>query len=278
MENNKGSSKKLKLFASSFWKNFSFLWLIALLGLLAFATALYSYWDRFHQKGIGLSTNTNTWGVFGDYIGGVMNPILSFFALIALLETIRIQRIELEATREELKQNRQVAKDQLTHFQQIEERESIETYIRLNEQKINDELQKHIVFLGNAQKLKYVVGPDKDHELYSQFSSSEDPNKTNGFDSIFTSLVNIFERLNSPSLPYYLVDLYAYKYHDLYYDLQSIGFEYGKNMLYFYDDLMSKTEWRLKIEKEEHEAFLKKMKDIGFDSGSGVGPIKNKEK
>lgn len=31
------------------------------------------------------------WGQFGDYFGGVLNPILSFFAFVALLVTLRVQ-------------------------------------------------------------------------------------------------------------------------------------------------------------------------------------------
>ena len=31
------------------------------------------------------------WGQFGDYVGGTLNPALSFLALIALLYTIKLQ-------------------------------------------------------------------------------------------------------------------------------------------------------------------------------------------
>lgn len=36
------------------------------------------------------------WGQFGDYFGGVLNPILSFFAFIALLVTLRTQFVANE--------------------------------------------------------------------------------------------------------------------------------------------------------------------------------------
>lgn len=38
------------------------------------------------------------WGQFGDYFGGVLNPILSFFAFIALLVTLRTQFVANEAS------------------------------------------------------------------------------------------------------------------------------------------------------------------------------------
>ncbi|MBP5958552.1 hypothetical protein ICA16_23035 [Pseudomonas anatoliensis] len=41
-------------------------------------------------------------GVFGDFFGGVTNPILTFFAFVGLLITITIQRVELKESRAEL--------------------------------------------------------------------------------------------------------------------------------------------------------------------------------
>ncbi len=49
-----------------------------------------------------LSDNQTIWGQFGDYFGGVLNPILSFFALIALLFTIKLQSEQLKKSSEEL--------------------------------------------------------------------------------------------------------------------------------------------------------------------------------
>ena len=57
--------------------------------------------DNFLAK---LSNDPATWGTFGDYLGGTLNPIISFLALIGLLYTIHQQAQEMQATREELKQ------------------------------------------------------------------------------------------------------------------------------------------------------------------------------
>lgn len=43
------------------------------------------------------------WGQFGDYFGGVLNPILSFIAIIVLLITIRLQSKELKNSTKQLK-------------------------------------------------------------------------------------------------------------------------------------------------------------------------------
>ena len=57
--------------------------------------------DNFLAK---LSNDPATWGTFGDYLGGTLNPIISFLALIGLLYTIHQQAQEMQATRKELKQ------------------------------------------------------------------------------------------------------------------------------------------------------------------------------
>lgn len=66
-----------------------------------------------------LSLNADRWGQFGDYVGGTLNPILSFLALLSLCLTLAVQgrqlriseeqlsfsRQELEATRQELQKS-----------------------------------------------------------------------------------------------------------------------------------------------------------------------------
>ncbi len=41
-----------------------------------------------------ISTSQEEWAQFGDYFGGILNPLLSFFALLALLATIQSQQKE----------------------------------------------------------------------------------------------------------------------------------------------------------------------------------------
>jgi uncharacterized membrane protein len=48
----------------------------------------------------------DVWGQFGDFMGGTLNPILSFLALLALLLTIVMQSYELRLTRQEMELSR----------------------------------------------------------------------------------------------------------------------------------------------------------------------------
>jgi hypothetical protein len=52
----------------------------------------------FSTFGFTLGDDKGDWGTFGDFIGGTLNPILSFFGFIALLYTVRMQRKQLDDT------------------------------------------------------------------------------------------------------------------------------------------------------------------------------------
>lgn len=51
-------------------------------------------------------------GEFGDFFGGVVNPVLTFLTFMGLLMTIVIQRVELKETRDELKRSADALTDQ----------------------------------------------------------------------------------------------------------------------------------------------------------------------
>ena len=46
----------------------------------------------------GISTKNEDWGTFGDYIGGVINPLIAACALYLISETYKLQKLELKKT------------------------------------------------------------------------------------------------------------------------------------------------------------------------------------
>ncbi|WBJ42267.1 hypothetical protein PALA42_03963 [Pseudomonas aeruginosa] len=60
----------------------------AIYPLVIIALVVVKYISKFGSE---LSSNQEVWGQFGDYFGGVLNPILSFFAFAALLYTVHLQ-------------------------------------------------------------------------------------------------------------------------------------------------------------------------------------------
>ncbi len=56
-----------------------------------------------------LSSKGSTWAQFGDYFGGVLNPVVGLAALIALLWTLKLQREELKTSIDELRKTAEAA-------------------------------------------------------------------------------------------------------------------------------------------------------------------------
>ncbi|WP_156152796.1 MULTISPECIES: hypothetical protein [Pseudomonas] len=71
-----------------------------------------------------LSGKTEHWGQFGDYLGGTLNPFLSFITIIILIATLKSQKEELatskedlELTRIELRKTAEAATNQALHLE-----------------------------------------------------------------------------------------------------------------------------------------------------------------
>ena len=79
--------------------------LIALMLLLAFI----------FKFGFTPSEDQGAWGQFGDFVGGILNPLFSIIGLLALLYTIVLQSDELRRSTKELKSSARALKRQNRH-------------------------------------------------------------------------------------------------------------------------------------------------------------------
>ena len=117
------------------------LWILGGIAVAAFIFVLERYINNF--KTFPIANDSATWGTFGDYLGGTLNPIISFLALIGLLYTIHQQAQEMQATREELEQaaEQQRRQSEIFNLQQFES-----TFFSLLEQhnKIIETLVKNV--------------------------------------------------------------------------------------------------------------------------------------
>ena len=78
-----------------------------LLPAIAGCIALFLLILYFASFAHGLSSDREAWGQFGDYIGGTLNPVLSFLALIAIVLTYAMQARQLELAQEEVQHSRE---------------------------------------------------------------------------------------------------------------------------------------------------------------------------
>lgn len=56
------------------------------------------WWKVFQN----LSADTGNWGTFGDYVGGILNPVIAAFAFYLIRETYKLQKRELKLSTDAL--------------------------------------------------------------------------------------------------------------------------------------------------------------------------------
>jgi hypothetical protein len=72
---------------------------LPIVAVVCIIVSLYFYVSTFPGA---LLAEHDKWGQFGDYIGGILNPVFGFFGLIALLATLALQSEELKLSTIEL--------------------------------------------------------------------------------------------------------------------------------------------------------------------------------
>lgn len=73
-------------------------------GALAIAMVCYTGWFWIFLKG-KLSSDPAVWGQFGDFFNGVSTPVITFFALMWLIQSVQLQKTEMAKTSEALEKS-----------------------------------------------------------------------------------------------------------------------------------------------------------------------------
>jgi hypothetical protein len=87
-------------------KAMSFKWLFAVLVSISLSLLAFYYFNFGYQLEMGFG-NQADFGAFGDFLGGVLNPILGFATVGLLIWSLKMQRNELTLSRQELSLTRQ---------------------------------------------------------------------------------------------------------------------------------------------------------------------------
>ncbi len=77
-----------------------------------FQVALYAATIVFLVNLLSLFSNTTSFGTWGDFFGGVLNPILTFLTFMGLLITIILQQTELKQNRQEFQGQKEALENQ----------------------------------------------------------------------------------------------------------------------------------------------------------------------
>ena len=84
--------------------------------------AVYAIW--FNLNGASLSTDPAHWAEFGDYVGGILNPIFGFVTVVMLLHTLLQQQKSLLLSQRELELSREELT--LTRYELEDSRKALE--------------------------------------------------------------------------------------------------------------------------------------------------------
>jgi hypothetical protein len=82
-------------------KGISFKWLFVVLGSISLSLIAFYYFNFGYRLEMGFG-NQADFGAFGDFLGGVLNPILGFATVGLLIWSLKMQRDELSLSRQEL--------------------------------------------------------------------------------------------------------------------------------------------------------------------------------
>lgn len=89
-------------------------WLVAIV-LTALVIAVILLLRFVVTFGLTPSDKQESWGQFGDFVGGILNPLFSIIGLVALLYTIKLQSKEMRNSTKELKSSAKALKKQNKH-------------------------------------------------------------------------------------------------------------------------------------------------------------------
>ncbi len=87
-------------------KEYKFLFISGIL----LVSVISAYFFQFSFEGIG---SQGIWGQFGDFMGGVLNPLLSFIVIWILVEDLKLTRIEIKNSLDEQKNATEAMKAQV---------------------------------------------------------------------------------------------------------------------------------------------------------------------
>jgi hypothetical protein len=121
---------------------------------------LHLFWrpsNKSHAAGLG---------TFGDFIGGITNPIISLFALLAVLLTLMVQSKQLEATREELDRTREAAEAQAANLKKEAKKSDIYRTLQVLENRL-EKLYREPIYFPSEGRLE-------EWELYLLLSHATD--------------------------------------------------------------------------------------------------------
>jgi len=129
---------------------------------LILAVLIATYFTFFHDG----EMSQDSFAQFGDYFGGILNPLLSFLAVLLLLFSIRLQSKELSATRKELEETKDIHSDNVKLQESLFALQVITTEIKEVDFRISKVMKL-------TTEMNYGVGPKVKRHLNKAYALTE---------------------------------------------------------------------------------------------------------
>lgn len=112
--------------------------LLIIVGTVAGLVLLVPVISYVSMHGYHLSDSQELWAQFGDFFGGLLNPVYALLAFLALLYTISLQSAELRQATKEFRRSADSMQKQLDHYEDAAKKEDLYRIIK----DIDDDLEK----------------------------------------------------------------------------------------------------------------------------------------
>lgn len=139
---------------------------------------IYHYFNTFDG---GLPENRDKWGVFGDYVGGTLNPVLAFLSFLALLFTIALQSRELKISNEtlketqlEVKQSRKIAQKQSNFYKSESDKADLLRAIESVHNEIKELFLRKVKFCPDGNDLGWFFSNSAPSESFRVIPNNGD--------------------------------------------------------------------------------------------------------
>lgn len=173
-------------------------WRISIAAFASGVLIFYCYIFGFEDWS-GISRKTDAWGQLGDYVGGLLNPVVAFAAFYWLTRSVQIQKQELSDTKKSLAESAKAQGDQVLQTiraAKISAITSLNTMVASEIARIESNLR--IASLDNTQTIK--VG-------YFQLRLREQQYLQDRIDLEVRSAVSNREINSLPEIPARVLDL-----------------------------------------------------------------------
>ena len=164
--------------------------LLIIVGTIAGVVLLIPVVSYISIYGYHLSDSQELWAQFGDFFGGLLNPIYALLAFLALLYTISLQSAELRQATTEFRRSADSMQQQLDHYKDAAKKEELYKIIK----DIDDDLERiyEIVVSPEGQQPVLNIGHVV-HEGFRLRNSSEKSGSYKRFLAIASSSGSVVE-------------------------------------------------------------------------------------